>query len=103
MFVNIIEFPQIKEEREKEFLEWFFWSNGIYSKFKGFISRRLLKSIKDNKYAAIVEHESEKTFMEMHTSNERQQAWSKVEPLINGKPNPCFYKVVVTSERKNSF
>jgi heme-degrading monooxygenase HmoA len=100
MFINLIEFPPIKEGKEKEFLEWFSWSNDIYSKFIGFISRKLLKSTKDNRYAAIVEHESEKTFMDMHTSKERQQAWLKVESLLNGKPIPHFYEVVITSERK---
>lgn len=100
MFVNIIEFPPIKKGKEKEFLEWFKWSNAVYEKFNGFISRRLLKSTKENKYAAIVEHESEETFMTMHTSKERQQAWSKVEALLDGKPTAHFYEVVITSERK---
>lgn len=38
--------------------------------------------------------------MTMHTSDERQQAWSKVEALLDGKPTPHFYEVVITSERK---
>lgn len=100
MFINLIEFPSIKGRKEKEFLEWFSWSNAVYEKFDGFISRRLLKSTKENKYAAIVEHESEETFMTMHTSKERQQAWSKVEPLLEGKPTPHFYEVVINSKIK---
>ena len=101
MFVNIIEFPPIKKGKEEEFKKWFEWSNTVYEKFEGFISRRLLKPTKGKrKYAAIVEHESEKTFMEMHLSDDRQKAWAKVEPLLEGTPTPHFYEVIITSRKK---
>ncbi len=100
MFVNIVEFPPIKEGKDNEFREWFAWSNTVYREFDGFISRRLLKPTRDKKtYAAIVEHESEKTFMAMHLSDERQMAWKKVEPLFDGSPVPNFYEVIITSEK----
>ncbi len=99
MFINIIEFPPIKKGKEDEFRKWFEWSNTVYEKFDGFISRRLLKPTKaDKTYAAIVEHETEKTFMTMHLSDERQKAWAKVGPLLDGDPTPHFYKVIITSE-----
>jgi len=47
-----------------------------------------------------VEHESEDTFMAMHLSEERQKAWEKVEPLLDGSPTPGFYEVLITSEKK---
>lgn len=73
----------------------------MYEKFEGFISRRLLKPTKGKKnYAAIVEHESEETFMAMHLSEERQKAWEKVEPLLDGSPTPNFYDVIIASEKK---
>ncbi|NWF87134.1 antibiotic biosynthesis monooxygenase [Candidatus Bathyarchaeota archaeon] len=79
MFVNLVEFPPIKKGKDKKFKEWFEWSNTVYKKFDGFISRRLIKSTKGKKnYAAIVEHESEETFMVMHLSDKRQKAWAKV-------------------------
>jgi hypothetical protein len=34
----------------------------------------------EGNYAALVEHESEKSFMAMHLSDEPQKAWAKVEP-----------------------
>ena len=81
MFANIVEFPQIKKGKDEDFRKWFAWSNTVYEKFDGFISRRLLKPTKGKKnYAAIVEHESEKTFMTMHLSEERQNAWEKSNP-----------------------
>lgn len=99
MFVNIVEFPQIKKGKDEEFRKWFAWSNTVYEKFDGFISRRLLKPTKGN-YAAIVEHESEETFMAMHLSEERQKAWERVEPLLEGSPTPSFYNVIIASEKK---
>lgn len=100
MFVNIVEFPPIKKGKDGEFRKWFSWSNSVYEKFDGFISRRLLKPIKGGNYAAIVEHESEETFMAMHTSDERQEAWDKVESLLDGSPTPHFYDVIITAEKK---
>ena len=101
MFVNIIEFPPIKEGKDEEFRKWFESSNSIYETFNGFISRRLLKPTGGKKnYAALVEHESEGTFMAMHTSEERQKVWEKVEPLLEGPPVPAFYNVVITTEKK---
>ncbi|HEY9206526.1 MAG TPA: antibiotic biosynthesis monooxygenase [Candidatus Methanoperedens sp.] len=77
MFINIIEFPPVRKGKDEEFKKWFEWSNSIYEKFDGFISRRLLKPLKGKKnYAAIVEHESKDTFMAMHTSEERRRKWS---------------------------
>lgn len=48
MFVNIAEFSAIKKGKEEEF-KWFEWSNTVYEKFDGFISRRLLKPTKGKK------------------------------------------------------
>jgi len=101
MFVNLVEFPPIKKGKEDEFKKWFAWSSTVYEKFDGFISRRLLKPTKaKGNYVAIVEHESEKTFMAMHLSDKRQKAWAKVEPLLEGSPTPHFYEVIIVSEKK---
>ena len=95
MFVVIINFPPIKAGKDAEFQEWFSWSNKEFAKHKGFINRRLLKSLKDGSYAAVVEHESYETFMAMHNSPEHDEAGKRVAPLFEGKPNPQFYEVIV--------
>lgn len=93
------EFPIIKG-KDEGFRKWFKWSNTVYEKFDGFISRRLLQPTKGKKnYVGIVEHRSEKTFMAMHLSDERQKAWAKVETLLTGSPRPHFYKVIITSKK----
>lgn len=38
--------------------------------------------------------------MTMHLSDERQEAWAKVEPLLDGTPTPNFYEVIISSEKK---
>ena len=99
VFINIVNFPPIKKGKDEEFTEWFEWSNSIIRKSDGFISRQLLKPTEEGNYAAIVVYESEKTFMTMHQSRERQEVWAKAGPLFDGNPTPHFYEVVITSKR----
>ncbi len=94
-FVNLINFPAMKPGKDAEFSEWFRHSSELFAKHQGFISRTLLKSTEGTeRYAAVVEHESKETFMAMHLSDERQMLFKKVETLIDGTPEPHFYKVV---------
>ncbi len=95
MFVVIINFPPIKAGKDDEFRKWFAWSNKEFAKHKGFISRQLLKPLKEGNYAAVVEHENHETFMAMHTSPVHDEAGRKVEPLFDGHPTPRFYEVIV--------
>lgn len=98
MFVNVVQFPPIKPGREPAFEQWFALSNSLYEPFEGFISRRLLKPRGgEGSYLGIVEHQSEETFMAMHTSVAREQARRKVDDILDGKPQPAFYTVVVAS------
>jgi len=99
MFVNLIQFPPVKEGKDEEFRAWFEWSNEVYASFDGFVSRRLLKSKDEGTYVGLVEHEREETFMAMHLSPERQKAWEKVEPLLQGSPIPTFYNVILASKK----
>jgi len=96
MFVVIINFPVIKEGKDKEFREWFAWSNKEFINHKGLIRRLLLTSGqgKDN-YVAIVEHESRETFMAMHNSPAHEEAGRRVASLLDGHPIPQFYEVVI--------
>jgi heme-degrading monooxygenase HmoA len=98
MFINIVEFPPTKSGKDDEFKEWFAWSNGVYEKSNGFISRRLLRPTGEGPtYGAIVEYESVEAFNAVHFSPEREEAWARVEPLLDGKPKAHFYEVVLRS------
>jgi heme-degrading monooxygenase HmoA len=94
MFVVIINFPPIEVGKDAEFKEWFAWSNKEFAKYKGFISRRLLKPLKEGNYAAVVEHDSREAFMAMHTSPIHDEAGKRVAPLFDGHPTPQFYEVI---------
>ncbi len=97
MFVAIINFPPIKEGKDDEFRKWFSWSNEEFSRMPGFISRKLLKPVQGGNYAAVVEHESRDTFMNMHNSPAHDEAGKRVQPLFEGNPTPAFYEVIIGS------
>ena len=96
MFMNTIEMPSIKAGKDSEFLDWFRWSNSVYKNFDGFISRRLLKQTKGTgSYVILMEHKNEKTFMNMHSSNEQKAVFAKLSPLLEGSRIAKFYEVVI--------
>ncbi len=93
MFINFVEFPPITEGKEQDFKDWFKESNAIFSKFDGFVSRRLLVS-STGAYAGLVEHQSKETFLKMHNSKEQAELNTKAATMFNGEPKPGFYEVV---------
>ncbi len=95
MFVVIINFPAIKEGKDAAFREWFADTNKEFGNFKGFIGRRLLKPMESGNYAAIVEHESQESFMAMHESPAHNEAGKRVGPLFDGSVSPQFYEVII--------
>lgn len=95
MFVVIINFPSLKEGKDAAFREWFTDTNKEFGNFKGFIGRRLLKPLGNGNYAAIVEHESQESFMAMHESPAHNEAGKRVEPLFDGNASPQFYEVII--------
>jgi heme-degrading monooxygenase HmoA len=94
MFVNIVQFPKVKDGKDSEFRQWFADSNRAYAKHPGFIRRILLRPRQDGNYVAVVEHESHATFMAMHTSSTQAELRQRVGPLLEGNPQPAFYDVV---------
>jgi heme-degrading monooxygenase HmoA len=101
MFVVIINFPPIREGKDPEFREWFTRTNEEFAGFKGLIGRRLLKPVKGGNYAAIVEHESQETFMAMHNSPAHEEAGKRVGSLLDGSPTPQFYEVIIGQNEPN--
>lgn len=94
MFVVVIAFPSIKAGKDAEFRRWFDASNQVFSNFKGFISRKLLKPVDGGNYAAIVEFADQAAFQAMHSSAAHSEAGAQVKPLFDGKPTPTFYEVI---------
>jgi len=96
-FVNLVDFAPVKPAKQELFLEWFRRSSEIFAKHPGFISRTLLEPMEGgHRYAAIVEHESKETFMDMHLSDDRQELFREVEPMVMGTSKPHFYQLVIS-------
>jgi heme-degrading monooxygenase HmoA len=94
MFVVIISFPPTKAGKDTEFQKWFASSSQVFSNFKGFVSRKLLKPLEGGNYTAIVEFEDQAAFQAMHSSSIHDKAGEQVKPLLDGKPTPKFYEVI---------
>jgi len=95
IFVNLVDFAPLKPGKEEAFREWFRRSSEVFARHKGFISRTLLGPIEGGtRYAAIVEHESKETFMDMHLSDDRQELFRQAEPLMLGESKPHFYELL---------
>lgn len=94
MFIVIISFPPIKEGKDADFHKWFASSGEKFSKFPGFISRRLLEPVTAGNYAAIVEFKDQASFKAMHSSPTHDDAGDQVRPLFDGNPTPTFYQVI---------
>ncbi len=100
-FVNLVDFAPLKPGTEEAFQEWFRHSSEVFAKHPGFISRTLLGPIEGSRrYAAVVEHESKETFMDMHLSDDREQLFQEVEPLILGESKPHFYRLLTSHRSK---
>jgi quercetin dioxygenase-like cupin family protein/heme-degrading monooxygenase HmoA len=96
-FVNLIDFAPLKPGKEETFREWFHHSSEVFARHPGFISRTLLGPIEgSSRYAAVVEHESKETFMDMHLSDDREELFLQAEPLVLGSSTPHFYETLLT-------
>jgi quercetin dioxygenase-like cupin family protein/heme-degrading monooxygenase HmoA len=101
VFVNLVDFAPLKPGKEEAFQEWFRHSSKVFANHPGFISRTLLGPIEgSSRYAAIVEHESKETFMDMHLSDDRERLFHEVEPLILGESKPHFYHLLTSHRGK---
>jgi antibiotic biosynthesis monooxygenase (ABM) superfamily enzyme len=90
MFVNIVQFPKIKEGKDADFRQWFRDSNDAYAKHPGFIRRILLQQRGGGNYAALVEHESHESFMAMHTSPTQAELRAEYSPSSKATLGPRF-------------
>ncbi|MEM5768365.1 MAG: antibiotic biosynthesis monooxygenase [Bacillota bacterium] len=91
MLVALAEFP-VKKGKESEFLAWFAWSNAEFAKFKGFISRRLLKPQGEGNYTALIEFENLADFKAVGDSPFHSVSARRILPLLDGNLAPRLYE-----------
>jgi quercetin dioxygenase-like cupin family protein/heme-degrading monooxygenase HmoA len=100
-YVNFVDFAPVKPGKQEAFLDWFRRSSEVFARHRGFISRTLLAPIEGgSRYAALIEHESQETFLDMHLSDDRAQLFREVEPLVLGTSTPHFYELLISCRRK---
>jgi hypothetical protein len=95
MFIAIVRFPKISPKQDKEFRDWFEWSNQLLRNSRGLISRKLLVG-RDSNYTAIIEHSGYDTFTAMHSSYEHKLVHKKALTFFDGAPKPEFFQVICT-------
>ena len=99
-FVNMIDFAPLKPGKDGSFREWFRHSSEILAKHPGFVSRTLLGPIEGGShYAAVVEHESKETFMDMQLSDDRQELFRQAESLVLGPSTPHYYEMILSCRK----
>ena len=94
MYIAIARFPPVPAERDKDFRDWFAWSNDQLREVAGLKARRLLRA-SDGSYTALVEHESASTFAAMHTAEPVSNIHERLGQILDDGPQATKYDVVV--------
>jgi len=94
MHIAIARFPMVPAARDREFLEWFAWSNEQLRDTAGLKARRLLRA-PDGSYTALVEHESAESFAAMHTAEPVAKINERLRQIVQDGPHATKYEVVV--------
>lgn len=97
MHIAIARFPAVPAERDKDFRDWFAWSNGQLREIAGLKGRRLLCA-PDGSYTVLVEHESATSFAAMHTAQAVSMIHQGLGKILNDGPQTTTYEVVVDFE-----
>lgn len=95
MFVAMAHFPTVSLAQERDFIEWFSWSNEQLREIEGLEGRRLLRAT-DGTYSALVEHQSAETFAAMHTSSAAVKVHAHLAEILDEGPRATTYEVVTT-------
>ena len=94
MHIAIARFPTVPAERDRDFRDWFAWSNDQLRETAGLKARRLLRA-PDGSYTALVEHESASTFAAMHSAESVAKVHERLGQILNDAPQATKYDVVV--------
>ena len=93
MHIAIARFPAVPAELDKDFRDWFAWSNDQLSEIAGLKARRLLCA-PDGSYTVLVEHESTSSFAAMHTAEAVSMIHKGLGKILNDGPQTTSYEVL---------
>jgi len=94
MYIAIARFPAVPAERDRDFRDWFAWSNDQLRGMAGLRGRRLLRA-SDGSYTALVEHESASTFAAMSAAEAVSMIHEGLGKILSDRPQAMTYDVVV--------
>jgi len=101
MHIAIARFPAVPAEHDKDFRDWFAWSNDQLRGMVGLRGRRLLRA-PDGSYTALVEHDSASAFAAMLKAEAVSMIHRGLGPILNDRRQAMSYDVLVdfpTAER----
>ena len=94
MYIAIARFPAVPAERDKDFRDWFAWSNDQLRGMVGLRGRRLLRA-SDGSYIALVEHESAGAFAAMRQAEAVSMIDRGLGGILNDRLQAMRYDVLV--------
>ena len=94
MHIAIARFPAVPAERDKDFRDWFAWSNDQLRGMVGLRGRRLLRA-PDGSYTALVEHDSAGAFAAMLKAEAVSMIDRGLGPILNDRRQAMSYDVLV--------
>jgi heme-degrading monooxygenase HmoA len=94
MHIAIARFPAVPAERDKDFRDWFAWSNDQLRGMVGLRGRRLLRA-PDGSYTALVEHDSAGAFAAMHKAEAVSMIHRGLGRILNDRRQAVIYDVLV--------
>jgi len=94
MHIAIARFPAVPAERDRDFRDWFAWSNDQLRGMGGLRGRRLLRA-PDGSYTALVEHDSAAAFAAMLKAEAVSMIHRGLGPILNDRGQAMRYDVLV--------
>ena len=89
-----IALARLPAELDRDFRDWFAWSNDQLRETAGLRNRRLLRAA-DGSYPALMEHESADIIAAMHTAESVVGIHRRLGQIVEGGPQATRYAVVV--------
>lgn len=94
MHIAIARFPAVPAEHDKDFRDWFAWSNDQLRAMVGLRGRRLLRA-PDGTYTALVEHDSADAFTAMLKAEAVSMIHRGLGPILNDRRQAISYDVLL--------
>ena len=94
MHIAIARFPAVPVERDKDFRDWFAWSNDQLRGMVGLRGRRLLRA-PDGSYTALLEHDSAAAYATMLKAEAVSMIHRGLGPILNDRGQAMSYDVLV--------